>query len=547
KLSFHDHADIHQMLISPDNCEDETVEQLIPFRNAAFTDFNNSELRDAFKQAIDSISDSFPRCVPIVVNGNPITRNDFQRECPSDLKLNIANVSMANAEELSQAIASAKQAWPNWRDSPVENRATIFRGAADILERDRFELAALQSYEVGKSWREADADIAEAIDFCRYYAQRATKELGEKIEDDYAGEENTTWAEGRGVTAVIAPWNFPIAILCGMTSAALIAGNTVVMKPAEQSSACAYELYLRLIEAGVPNDVLQFLPGQGESIGAALVSHPDIVTIAFTGSREVGLSILKAAAVVHPGQEQVKRVICEMGGKNATIVDKDADIDEAVSGVLASAFGFAGQKCSACSRLILVDTVYESFKERLLAACASIRCTAAHDPSCMMGPVVDEHAYDKLAAILDTEYEGAVCLYKGDAKSGGYYVAPAVYEIGDPEHPLMTQEFFGPVLAMIWARDFDEALTIANDSDYALTGAVYSRLPSHIEKASRAFRVGNLYINRKSTGALVWRQPFGGFKMSGTGHKAGGPGYLLEYSDQRCRTENTMRRGFTPE
>jgi RHH-type proline utilization regulon transcriptional repressor/proline dehydrogenase/delta 1-pyrroline-5-carboxylate dehydrogenase len=457
----------------------------------------------------------------------------------------VSRVACAGAEDANAAVAVAARAWPTWRDRPLAERAARIEALADRLEQGRHALAALQCLEVGKPWREADADVAEAVDFCRYYARQALVELAPRRQGDALGEENTLCYEGRGVCVVIAPWNFPLAILTGMATAALVAGNTVVLKPAEQSSAIAWRLHQHLLAAGVPAEVASFLPGVGEQIGPLLVSHPDVAQIAFTGSKEVGLEILAAAAQTRPGQRQVKRVVCEMGGKNAIVVDDDADLDEAVAGVLRSAFGYSGQKCSACSRAIVLDGVHDAFVARLVAAAASLPVGAAHHPGTTIGPVVDEKARARLLRAI--EAPGARALFVGSAPQGGWFVPPAILAVDDAQHELMQRELFGPVLALYRARDFAHALEVANGTEFALTGAVYSRSPAHLDQARRRFRVGNLYLNRGSTGALVGRQPFGGFAMSGVGTKAGGPNYLLQFADPRVVTENTLRRGFAPE
>jgi RHH-type proline utilization regulon transcriptional repressor/proline dehydrogenase/delta 1-pyrroline-5-carboxylate dehydrogenase len=334
-----------------------------------------------------------------------------------------------------------------------------------------------------------------------------------------------------------------------MTAAALVVGNPVVLKPAEQSSAIAYQLFERMLAVGFDPKVVQFLPGNGAEIGAALVRHPHIVGIAFTGSQQVGLQILQDAARVQPGQELVKRVVCEMGGKNAIVIDGDADLDDAIAGVMKSAFGYAGQKCSAGSRVVVVGSVYEAFVARLREACRSLEMRAADDPACQMGPLIDREAYERLRGVIANPGAGARPIYIGDVPQGlhGYFVPPAVFEVTDAKHDLMSRELFGPVIGLMRADTFERALEIANESAYKLTGAVFSRSPSHLELARKSFRVGNLYLNRGSTGALVDRQPFGGFGMSGGGTKAGGPHYLLHFVDPRVVTENTMRRGVTPD
>jgi RHH-type proline utilization regulon transcriptional repressor/proline dehydrogenase/delta 1-pyrroline-5-carboxylate dehydrogenase len=362
------------------------------------------------------------------------------------------------------------------------------------------------------------------------------------------GEDNVYVREGRGVTAVIAPWNFPLAIITGMSSAALVAGNCAILKPAAQSPLIAARLVEILHEAGVPPEVVQYLPGPGGEVGAALVEHPGVSTIAFTGSKAVGLGILRAAAEVQHGQPQVKRVVAEMGGKNAIIVDDDADLDQAISGAIVSAFGYAGQKCSACSRLIVVGSAYDEALSRLAPAVESLVAGPPHEPATYVPPVISAEAQRKIEAYIEGGKRTARLLVQGKAPAdGGYYVPPTVFVDVKRDDPLAREEIFGPVLTVFHVDTFEEALELALDSEYALTGGVYSRNPRNIERARRAFRTGNLYINRKTTGAVVGRHPFGGLRLSGAGDKAGGPDYLLQFLEPRTISENTMRRGFAPE
>jgi RHH-type proline utilization regulon transcriptional repressor/proline dehydrogenase/delta 1-pyrroline-5-carboxylate dehydrogenase len=403
-------------------------------------------------------------------------------------------------------------------------------------------------YECGKPWREADADVAESIDYCNFYAVEMLRLARPRLRN-VAGEDNNYFYEPRGVAVVIAPWNFPLAILTGMTAAALVTGNTVVMKPAEQSSVIGAKLMEVFQEVGLPPGVVGFLPGVGEEVGPVLVNHPDVDLIAFTGSRNVGLLINRQAAEMPPGQNHVKRVIAEMGGKNAIIIDADADLDEAIHGVAWSAFGYAGQKCSACSRVLVPEGMYDAFLARLLAATASLKVLPAEDPGCTLGPVIDEDAQLRILKTIEKSKSEARLAYAGDLgelAGEGYYVAPHVFAEVPATSSLAQEEVFGPVLAVIKVRDLSHALEVANGTKYALTGGLYSRSPANIVRVKREFRVGNLYINRKITGALVDRQPFGGFKLSGIGSKAGGPDYLLQFVLPRTITENTMRRGFAP-
>lgn len=549
KLSHHDKADVTQLLAPPVPGDEVRLHRSVDgFSNCPLTDFTDPQQRAAIDAAIDRMRGrTQPIEVPVMINGAARkSAKAMDRECPSDTRRIVARVSLAAVDDADAAVRAAHDAWPAWREQPVERRAELFHKLGDLLQNDRHELAALQVFEVGKPRREADADVAEAVDFCRYYARQALRELAPSKQGDVAGEDNVLHHEGRGVAAVIAPWNFPLAILTGMTAAALVAGNAVVIKPAEQSSAVGCALYQRIISAGSDPRLVQFLPGLGEEVGAALVDHPLVALVAFTGSLNVGLSILKHAAVVHPGQPQIKRVICEMGGKNAIVVDDDADLDEAVIGVMRSAFGYSGQKCSAGSRVVVVGSAYEPFVSRLVEACRSIEIRPSDDPACQLGPVIDRDAYDRLRREIATT--DAKPLYVGQAPPlEGYFVPPALYETTDPGHRLMCDELFGPIVALMRADSFPAAIDIANRSAYKLTGAVFSRSPDHLELARRGFRVGNLYLNRGSTGAVVARQPFGGFGMSGGGTKAGGPGYLLNFVDPRVVTENTMRRGVAPE
>ena len=526
------------------------------FRNEPLTDFARAASRDAMQGAVDRLRAALdaglaPR-VPLVIGGvrtEPADR--LSRHDPSDRRRLVAEVCAASADDARRAVAVAREAFPDWRATPVARRAEILRRAAALMRERRFDLAALQVFEVGKPWREADADVAEAIDFCLYYAAEAER-LAAPRSVHVPGEENVSGVRPRGVTVVIAPWNFPLAILAGMTTAALVTGNPVVMKPAEQSSLVGLRLHEILITAGVPPDVLAFLPGRGEEVGPVLVGHPDVALVAFTGSRAVGLAI-NAAAAAAPADDSarlVKRVIAEMGGKNAIIVDDDADLDEAVVGVVQSGFGYAGQKCSACSRVIVLDAVHDAFVERLAGAVASLRLGAAAEPGTRMGPVVDEEAAARIRRFIAIGRRTArtvVAVDPGPLAEAGHFVGPHVFADVDPGGPLGQEEIFGPVLAVIRAADFDHAVALANGTPYALTAGLFSRSPVHLARAAAELEAGNVYLNRGITGALVHRQPFGGYRMSGIGSKTGGPDYLAQFVLPRTVTENTLRRGFAPE
>jgi len=524
---------------------------LPPFRNEPPTDFACAPNREAMRKALDRVCAQLGQRHPLIVNGREIDTQPKQLDSidPSQSARIAGQVAMAGADHAELALAAARAASPAWAATPADRRAHILIDAAAILRRRRFELAAWEVYECGKPWEEADADIAEAIDFCEFYAREMIR-LAEPRHRDVPGETNYSEHIPRGVAVVIPPWNFPLAIPCGMTVAALAAGNTVVLKPAEQAPIMCWHLVRVLHDAGVPAGALHYLPGLGEEVGQAVVNHPAVDVIAFTGSRDVGLLINRQAAETKPGQDHVKRVIAEMGGKNAILIDDDADLDEAVVGVLKSAFAYAGQKCSACSRAIVLEGIYDAFVARIAEAARAFKVGPADDPETQVGPVIDAEArrrvleYQRIATA-----EGRVVYHAelGTLAPQGYFVGPMIVADVAPGARVAQEEIFGPVLAVIKAKDLDDALQIANGTQYALTGGLYSRSPAHIERVKREFHVGNLYINRGITGALVDRQPFGGFKLSGIGTKAGGPDYLLEFLLTRSITENTMRRGFAPE
>jgi RHH-type transcriptional regulator, proline utilization regulon repressor / proline dehydrogenase / delta 1-pyrroline-5-carboxylate dehydrogenase len=467
---------------------------------------------------------------------------------PSRASEIVGRVATAGPAEVDRAVAAALRAFPGWRDAGVEARAEALGRVAGLLRERRSELAAWIVYEAGKPWPEADGDVTEAIDFVEYYRGQALELQRPQTLGRRRGEVNHYSREGRGVVGVIAPWNFPLAILTGMTSAALATGNTVVMKPAEQTPVIAARLMEIFEAAGLPPGVVNYVPGRGEIAGDRLVRHPDVGLIAFTGSQEVGTKIYATAAAT-PGHRLLKRVVAEMGGKNAIIVDDDADLDEAVQGILTSAFGYAGQKCSACSRVIGVGRVYPRLVERLADAARTLPVGPADAPGTIVGPVIDEASRERILGYVDLGKRLArpALLREVDpdlARLGGYYVAPAIFADVPLTCALAREEIFGPVLSCMAADSFEQALEIATDLDYALTGGVFSRSPVRLAAARHAFRVGNLYINRPTTGAHVGRQPFGGRQLSGLGYQAGGPDYLLQFVETRVVSENTLRRGF---
>jgi RHH-type proline utilization regulon transcriptional repressor/proline dehydrogenase/delta 1-pyrroline-5-carboxylate dehydrogenase len=433
-----------------------------------------------------------------------------------------------------------------YHDEIITDRAAYLFRAADLARTRIFSLAAWQIVEVGKQWDQAYADVTEAIDFLEYYGREMLRLAGPYRMGRAPGEVNQYFYQPKGLAAVIAPWNFPLAISCGMCAAAVVTGNCVLYKPAGVSAVVGYTLAELFRDAGLPRGVFNYVPGPGDLIGDYLVEHPEISLIAFTGSMEVGLRIVEKAAKVHPGQVNIKKLIAELGGKNAIIVDDDADLDEAVVQVLSSAFAYQGQKCSACSRVIVIEPIYEKFVRRLVEAAGSLKIGPAEDPATFLGPVIDENAQRRIREYIEIGKREGRLLLQRDGPGEGFYAPLAIVADIRPEHRLAQEEIFGPVLAVMKAKDFDEAMAWANSTRYALTGSVFSRSPRHLERARQEFRVGNLYLNRGCTGAIVERQPFGGFKMSGIGSKAGGPDYLLQFMDPRTVTENTMRRGFAP-
>ncbi len=555
RASFAEDVSVETLLMKPDDVgaaappiEEEPAPE---FSNEPLTDFSRAESREAMSQALEDVAAQLGEDYALVIDGRHVqTRENIISRNPADPAQVIGKVSSASEDDAIAAVEAARKAFPHWAGTEAHYRAEYVELIAEKMSQRRFELAAWMVFECGKPWKEADADVAEAIDFCRYYAARM-RELSEPKQCDVPGEENTLFYKPRGVAVVIAPWNFPLAILTGMTAAALVAGNTVIMKPAEQSSVIAAKLMEIIEDVAIPRGVVGFLPGVGEEVGPELVGNPDIDLIAFTGSQAVGLAINEQAAATDERQLSVKRVIAEMGGKNAIIVDEDADLDEAVVGVMHSAFGYSGQKCSACSRAIVHEAAYDDFLQRLIGATESLKIGAPQEPGTSVGPVIDEEAQKRiLATIAEAREEGielALQCELGEAAGNGYFVPPTIFCDVDPESSLAQEEIFGPVLAVMKANDLEEALKIANGTRYALTGGVYSRSPENLKRVKQRFDVGNLYLNREITGALVNRQPFGGFRMSGIGSKTGGPDYLLQFLLPVNITENTMRRGFAPE
>lgn len=515
------------------------------FCNEPLADFEASSVRATMERALKEVEAELGQEVPLVISGRR-EKSDRQekRLDPSNLSACVARVQYGDAARAERAMTVAASHFAAWRDTPVATRCRVLRNLAAHFRERRFYLAAWQVFEVGKTWTEADADVAEAIDFCEFYAAEMER-LSVPRERHTPGETNNYFYEGRGPCVIIAPWNFPLAILTGMTVAALVAGNSVVMKPAEQASRVGYLLMEALEAAGLPPGVAGFLPGDGDIVGPALVSHPETAVISFTGSRAVGLEIMQQAAHIVPGQRHIKNVLAELGGKNCIIVDESADLDAAVAGVVTSSIGFAGQKCSAASRVVVVGSAYPEFCKRLEGAWTALRHGPAQEKDTRLGPVVDREARSRIEGYQRLGLEEARLLARAavpqELREQGHFVDATVFVDCPPESRLWREEIFGPVLVVAPAPDLAAALNLAQDSDYNLTGGFYSRNQTHIERVRQEFRVGNLYINRKITGALVDRHPFGGNRFSGTNAKAGGPDYLLHFLTARNVSESGLR------
>jgi RHH-type proline utilization regulon transcriptional repressor/proline dehydrogenase/delta 1-pyrroline-5-carboxylate dehydrogenase len=533
--------------IAPQDTLTPNTQHLTPkFHNAPDTDYAIVSKRDRAFAALQNVRSQMGKSYPPLVNGKYVnTLDSVDSLNPSNPSEVVGNIGLLSLEQADQAIQAAKDAFPAWKKTPAKERAAILRRAADLMEERRAELSAWMVLETGKALGQADPEVSEAIDFCRYYADEMER-LDQGVSYDFPGETNRYNYQPRGISLIISPWNFPLAIPTGMTVASLVAGNCTLLKPAETSSVIAAKLAEILVEAGIPDGVFQYVPAKGSTVGAHMVKHPDVHLITFTGSQEVGCRIYADAAILQPGQRHLKRVIAEMGGKNAIIVDESADLDQAVQGVVYSAFGYSGQKCSACSRVIVLDPIYDTFVNRLVEATRSLNIGPAELPSTQVGPVIDAAAHNRIKAYIEKGKAEATVALEMAAPDNGYFIGPVIFTDVAPDAKIAQEEIFGPVLAVIRAKNFDEAMAIANGTLYALTGGLYSRTPSHIQQAEEEFEVGNLYINRGITGAIVARQPFGGFKLSGVGSKAGGPDYLLQFLEPRAITENVQRQGFAP-
>jgi RHH-type proline utilization regulon transcriptional repressor/proline dehydrogenase/delta 1-pyrroline-5-carboxylate dehydrogenase len=500
-----------------------------PFSNEPLLELRREAVRDEALAALRELDARLPLEVPILLGDDIVHATTFDSPDPCAPTRVVAVAHAATAAHVDAAVAAATDGFAAWNARPARERAAVLRRAAQLLRDRRLELTALAVREAGKPWPEADADVCEAIDFFAYYAEGAEALGAGRDLPQLPGERNTLRYSGRGVVAVIAPWNFPLAIAAGMTSAALATGNAVILKPAEQTPACARAVVDALHAAGVPHAALALLPG-GDEPGKALVAHPGVHAIAFTGSCAAGLNILETAAKVLPGQRHIKKVVAEMGGKNAIIVDADADLDDAVPAIVKSAFGFAGQKCSAASRVLAHADIADALAERLRGAVATLQ----------VGPA-DDFATD-VPAVIDRESQERIAGYGASTREGGFYVVPTL--LVEPPAHVREQEIFGPVLSLEVVASVDAACDVLDASPFALTGGIFSRSPATIARVTARTPVGNLYVNREITGAMVGRQPFGGGRLSGTGPKAGGPDYLLAFAAAHAVSENTVRHGL---
>ena len=510
------------------------------FHNEPFTDFHEHRNLHAMQAALTRVGDMLGHEYELVIGGERArTADKIKSLNPARPEQVVGVHQKAGLEHAERAMTAALNAFASWQFAAVEERAALLLQTAELIRKRKFDFCAWLTYEVGKNWAEADADVAETIDFLEFYAREALRLSGTTTPIQLPGERDQLVYIPLGVCAVIPPWNFPFAIMAGMTAAAIVTGNTVILKPSSESPTIAARFVDVLEEAGMPPGVVNLCPGSGSTFGNAIVEHPKTRLIAFTGSKEVGLDIHARAAQTKAGQIWIKRTVLEMGGKDSIIVSTDCDLDAAVEGVVASAFGFNGQKCSACSRAIVEDAVYDVFLERVRERVQAIR---VGDPAknMAMGPVVNRSAMDTILSYIEIGKGEGRLLTGGhavDTAEAGYYLEPTVFVDVAPTARIAQEEIFGPVLAVIRANDFDHALKIANNTEYGLTGAVYSNSQEKLDHARRAFHVGNLYLNRKCTGAMVGAHPFGGFNMSGTDSKAGGPDYLLLFTQAKSIAE----------
>lgn len=511
----------------------------LPYRHEPFTDFTDPNEAAAFDRALEEVESRWGGNYDLIIGGERIaTDKKWMSVNPAQTDQVLGRVSQADRDLAERAMQTAQETYQTWRRWDPKSRADILFKTAAILRRRKHEFSAMMVMEAGKPREQADPDTAEAIDFLEYYARQMIRIADGGPVNDRPNEHNALFYKPMGVGVVIPPWNFPLAIMCGTTVSAVVTGNTVLLKPSENTPVIAAEFVRVLEEAGLPNGVVNFIPGDGPEVGGYLVEHPQTRFINFTGSRKVGSHIFERAARVHEGQTWLKRVVAEMGGKDTIVVDEDADLDLAARSIVQSTFGFAGQKCSACSRAVVHKAVYDEVLKRTVALTKQLTVddTRNHPE---VGPVIDRRAYDKIMDYIDIGKQEGKLECGGTGKdTPGYFIQPTVFSGLEPKARIMQEEIFGPVVAFTSAKDFDQALDIANNTDYGLTGSVITNNRQHIDQAKRDFDVGNLYINRGCTGSIVGYQPFGGFKMSGTDAKAGGPDYLLNFLEAKTSTES---------
>ena len=561
KQSNFDSIDSSKLLAKPDYAEPEEIKSEsdsikdtaqdknnLKFKNLALLDFTIKENRTTLGKEIENLKNKEVQKVIPIINGKEIEVESYlDSNCPEDSKEIIASIGLANTSNCDDAISSLTDFSQTWARTSVDERAKILEDTAETILKKRFSIVSVIVLESGKSWIEADGDLAEAVDFLRYYAKQARELLTPRRLAKTPGEDNFCTYHPRGISTIISPWNFPFAIPCGMFSAALVTGNCAILKPAEQTSLIAKALFDCFLESGLPSEAAAFLPGIGEEIGSYLTKHPKIETIVFTGSKNVGLSLIEECSKYREGSKHIKKVIAEMGGKNFIIVDEDADLDEAVKGVIKAAYGFQGQKCSACS--VVLSVGQSRFKQRLKEAIKSLNMSPPSNPNSDIGPVIDKEAYTRINDTIANAKNKYDVLAEGSSKidKEGYYINPIAFTNVDTNSEVFTEEIFGPVLLHHNVETFEQAIELANKSRYGLTAGVFSRSPKNITLACQEIEVGNLYINRSCTGAMVQRHPFGGSKLSGIGQKAGGVDYLSQFVVAKSISENTMRRGFAPD
>ncbi|HKS09162.1 MAG TPA: L-glutamate gamma-semialdehyde dehydrogenase [Pyrinomonadaceae bacterium] len=510
------------------------------FQNESFTDFSKEENAQAMRNALEKVGAELGREYPLVIGGERIaTDSKLDSFNPANRTQLVGRFNKATKELANRAVEEAAKAFQTWRHAPAEDRAALLFRVAEILRERRHEFSAWMIYEVAKTWPEADADTAEAIDFCEFYGREMLRYAGEQPTYQITGEESVMEYIPLGVGAVIPPWNFPLAIMAGMTVASVVTGNTVVLKPSSDAPTIAFKFFEILEEAGLPPGVVNFMTGSGAEVGDVIVDHPKTRYVAFTGSKEVGLRINERAAKVNEGQIWIKRVVAEMGGKDAIVVADDANLEDAATGVVQSAFGFQGQKCSACSRAIIDAKVYDEMVEKIVERTSKLKLAAPSDSSTNLSAVINEKAFKTINSYIEKGKSegGRVVIGGGSDGEQGFFIEPTVIADVKPGDTIEQEEIFGPVLAVIKAQNYDDALHIANDTQFGLTGAVYSSDEAKLHRARKEFHVGNLYLNRKCTGALVGVHPFGGFNMSGTDSKAGGRDYLLLFMQAKVAAE----------